>query len=365
MLNDPRAAVRLVREIEGIALRLAPRRVTLMEVCGTHTAVIVKSGLRRLLPKNIQLVSGPGCPVCVTPPGLIDAAITLAGRPRVILVTFGDMLRVPGGGGSLEAARAGGADVRVIYSPTELFALARENRSSRIVFFSAGFETTAPSVAWTLMQAERSGIENLFVIAANKLLPPALEVLAQAPDLRIDGFICPGHVSAIIGASAFEAVARTHHVPAVVSGFEPVDILLAVLMLLRQVQAAKALVEIAYMRAVTFGGNRRAQVIIRTVFKRVDSEWRGFSLIPDSGLGFTKGYARFDAVMEAGMAVESGRPAPGCMCGEILRGVKSPEECGLFGTTCTPETPIGPCIVSSEGTCAAHYNQKTAGIDDF
>jgi hydrogenase expression/formation protein HypD len=353
--TDRQLAAKTISSIIDIAARLSPRVVNLMEVCGTHTAAIMKNGIRALLPENVRLLSGPGCPVCVTPPYLIDCALQLAERPDVILTTFGDMMRVPATRGSLEDAKGRGADIKVVYSPLELLALSKENAVKHIVFFSIGFETTAPAIAWTVKQAEESGLKNLSIIPANKLLPPVLAELANAPDLAIDGFLCPGHVSVITGSSAFAEIAQEEDIASVVAGFEPLDILLSIQMLLRQILDGRAEVEIEYTRAVNRTGNKKAQTAMESVFEPVDSIWRGLGLIKNSGLGLRKKYADFEALVDLTVEDFEDTVASGCICGEIIKGATRPTDCSLFQKVCTPETPVGPCIISSEGTCSVYY----------
>ncbi len=352
--NRGRAAD-LVSSIQEIAARLSPQKVNLMEVCGTHTAAIMKSGIRSLLPENVRLLSGPGCPVCVTPPYLIDYAVQLAKLPNVILTTFGDMMRVPATEGSLEDAKGRGASVSVVYSPMEPLEIAKGNPCKQVIFFSIGFETTAPAIAWTIARADRDGLTNFSIIPATKLLPPVLAELASAPDIAIDGFLCPGHVSVVTGSSAYTNVVQ-RGIPCTIAGFEPLDILLAVHMLLRQISEGRAEVEIEYSRAVSARGNQKAQAIVDTVFEPADSAWRGLGTIKKSGQKLRKRYTRFDAL--AALEVEPTKDdsvRSGCICGDILKGIRLPTQCTLFGKKCTPEKPVGPCIVSSEGTCAVYY----------
>jgi hydrogenase expression/formation protein HypD len=349
----------------------------IMEVCGTHTMSIARFGIRSLLPAGVRLISGPGCPVCVTPAPVVDAAVEIAGKPRAVVVTFGDMMRVPGSGKTLEARRAEGADVRVVYSALDAVAMAEREPDKRFVFVSVGFETTTPGIALTVMEAERQGLKNLSFLTANRLVIPAMEALCRSGDVAIDGFLCPGHVSVVIGSDAYRGIVRDFGIPCVVSGFEPVDILIAILALLRQMARRKAgesvEVENAYGRAVTGEGNLRAMEIMGKVFRVVDAEWRGIGVIARSGLALGGAYAGMDALSvfgdelgsfagEAGRrpagrpaaAASAGMPA-GCRCGDVLRGVIVPPECPLFGKRCVPESPVGPCMVSSEGSCAAYY----------
>jgi hydrogenase expression/formation protein HypD len=346
----------MLDDIKIIAERMPSRTIRLMEVCGTHTFAIMRSGIPGMLPENVRLVSGPGCPVCVTPPMLIDAVVEIARQEDAVLATFGDMMRVPGGRDSLESARAEGADIRVLYSPTELIPLALELPKKRIVFLSVGFETTAPAVSWTVIRAAELDLKNLSIIPANKLIPPALDALANDGDIDLQGFICPGHVSIITGAVGFEPVVKRYRIPSVVAGFEPLDVLLAIRMLLLQLVEGRAEIEIEYTRAVSWLGNERARISMAEVFEPVDSAWRGLGIIHGSGLGLRPKYEYMDALKQTGITIPSDASMPSdCACGEVLKGTKVPEECALFRTRCTPENPVGPCIVSSEGTCAAHY----------
>jgi hydrogenase expression/formation protein HypD len=333
-------------------------RVRLMEVCGTHTVAIRKSGIPALLPANVELVSGPGCPVCVTPNHTVDHAVALARHPRLILATFGDMVRVPGSSASLAAVRAEGADVRVVYSPLDAVRIAESEPNREVVFFGVGFETTAPTVAVALEQAMQ--IPNFSVLSAHKLVPPALAALGSRSDFAVQGLICPGHVSTVIGSDAYRPFARDVHVPCVVAGFEPVDVLLAVLMILKQVQSGRAEVETEYRCAVDAGGNRQAQAAMHRVFVPEDSDWRGLGRIAASGLGIAPAFAMRDAATRFQVQVEPERETPGCRCGEVLVGALAPADCGRFGSVCTPETPLGPCMVSSEGACSAHYRFRAA-----
>lgn len=334
--------------------RTATHPVTLMEVCGTHSMAIARYGIRDMLPGEIRLVSGPGCPVCVTPQSQIDRFIALGRRADTILATFGDMMRVPGSRTSLEVERAKGADIRVVYSPMDACAIARENPGRTVVFFGVGFETTAPAIALAVQEAAKSRLDNLLVLSALKLIPPAMQAIAFDRDVAIDGFICPGHVSTVIGSRAYEPIVAGSGVPCVVSGFEPLDILQSVLMLLRQIRDGRAEVENQFSRAVSVGGNLRAQECMRGVYDIVDSEWRGLGIIPNSGLRLKPEFSAYDASVlceDVGESVAS----EWCECGEVLKGVKAPSQCRWFGMGCTPEHPLGPCMVSSEGACAAEY----------
>ena len=333
------------------------RHYKVMEVCGGHTHTIYKYGVDDLLPENVELVHGPGCPVCVIPMGRVDDGIAVAKRPEVIFTCFGDMMRVPGGGGSLLDAKAQGADVRMVYSPLDALRLARENPDRDVVFFAVGFETTAPSTALTLMRAKAEGLGNFFVYCNHVTIVPPLRALLQSPDLRLDGFIGPGHVSTVVGARPFEFLPLDYRKPVVISGFEPLDLLQSVYMVLRQLAEGRCEVENQYTRVVPYDGNPQALRVLADVFElRPHFEWRGLGFISHSGLKLNDAYADFDA--ELRYAVPGVRVADpkACQCGEVLKGVIKPWECKVFGTACTPERPIGTCMVSSEGACAAYYN---------
>ena len=333
------------------------RPVKLMEVCGTHTMAAFRSGLRTLLPPSVKLLSGPGCPVCVTPDSFIDRAIAITEQPDTVAATFGDMLRVPGTETSLERARAAGARVQVVYSPLDALQLAADNPDSQVVFLGVGFETTAPGVAWTIKHAAAQELHNYTVLCAHKTMPRAMAGLLAGGEVRIDGFMCPGHVSVIIGAQAYGAICSDYHIPCVVAGFEPADMAAAIEMLLRQRIESRAEVEIQYARSVTDTGNAAALEVIREVFEATDTEWRGLGSIPGSGLSIRPEYAKFDAETRFGpLKLPSPRAAScGCICGDVLRGLRTPFDCPLFRTHCTPAAPVGACMVSSEGTCAAYF----------
>lgn len=347
--------------VQGLAAAIAreaaclPEPIRLMEVCGTHTMSIAQYGLKSLLPPQVCLVSGPGCPVCVTPVGYIDQAIALAGLPDLILTTFGDLLRVPGSHSSLLAERAKGADIRIVYSPLDAVKLAAELPSKRVVFLGVGFETTTPAVGGAVLAAQRQGLHNFFVLASHKTMPEPMEALSADPGLMIRGYLCPAHVSTVIGGGAYQPLAEKYGIPCVVSGFEPADILQSILMLVRQVVAGKAEVEIQYSRAVSWQGNPRAQAIIAQVFEKCDAQWRGLGTIAGSGLVIGRSWQGFDAAVALPVPLPQPVEPPGCRCGEVLTGRVAPRECPLFGKRCTPETPVGACMVSSEGSCAAAW----------
>ncbi|HEB73954.1 MAG TPA: hydrogenase formation protein HypD [Candidatus Desulfofervidus auxilii] len=351
--RDSAIARALVKEIEN----LSRRPVKLMEVCGTHTMNIGRYGIRSLLPPHIKLISGPGCPVCVTSSDEIDVMIKLASQ-NVIVATFGDLMRVPGSRDSLQQERANGANVRVVYSSYDALNLALKYPDKKVIFLGVGFETTAPTVAATILEAKRQNISNFFVFSAHKLIPPAMDVLASDPDLKIDGFICPGHVSVIIGAKPYFKLANDYHIPCVITGFEPIDILQGILMLVRQIEQREAKVEIQYKRAVRPEGNPKALGVMYSVFTPCDAKWRGIGLIPKSGLKFKDNFSIYDACLHFDTQVDVIKEPPGCKCGEILKGMLIPPQCPLFGKKCTPIHPIGPCMVSSEGSCAAYFKYR-------
>jgi len=351
------------RALIGRIESLVTEPVSLMEVCGTHTVAISRFGLRSMLPAGLKLLSGPGCPVCVTPLTEIDRAIAVAQAPGVILTTFGDMMRVPGSTSSLESERAEGADVRILYSPLEALDIAEAEPDSEIVFVGVGFETTSPTIAATVAEAARREITNFSVLPFFKTVPAALDMLAALPGRPLDGFICPGHASTIIGANAYEPVARDRNMPCVVVGFEPLDILAGVVMLLEQVVAirdkgAAARVENPYARAVTSKGNTAAQALMADVFAPCDAEWREIGVIPASGYEFSGSYRSFDARERLDVDVPPPVRETGCICGEIMLGRKLPPDCPLFAGRCTPRDPVGPCMVSTEGSCAAFYKYE-------
>ncbi len=329
--------------------------VRLMEVCGTHTVSIFRHGIRQLLPPTIQLISGPGCPVCVTATEEIDRAIKLADYPEVMITTFGDLIRVPGSSSSLQRERASGADVRLVYSTFDALKLAQENPRKKVVFLAIGFETTAPTIAAAVLEAERLGLGNFYILAAHKLLPPALEALLNTNELNIQGFLYPGHVTTIIGTAVYEMVAERYKMPGVVCGFEPIDILETILLLIQQVEQGQARVEIQYKRGAKASGNPKALAVLNQVFVPCDAVWRGLGLIPNSGLTLQTAYRAWAAEDHFDLQVPPAKEHPGCACGEVLRGVKAPLDCALFRKTCSPDNPIGPCMVSTEGTCAAYY----------
>lgn len=327
--------------------------VSFMEVCGTHTMAIYQFGLRALLPPKVRLISGPGCPVCVTPNSFIDRSIALARLPDVTIVTFGDMVRVPGSDSSLLEERAKGADIRIVYSPLDAVKLASSLPERKIVFLGVGFETTAPTVGGSILAA--AGMNNYFVLGAHKTMPRPMEILGSDPGIGITGFICPAHVSTITGVAPYLPLAEKYALPCVITGFEPADVLQGIIMLTRQILEQRAEVEIQYSRVVKPEGNLRARMIMEKVFEPCDAEWRGIGLIPGSGLAIRDEFGSFDAGRMLQVPVPPSKENPGCRCGEILKGKLSPFDCPLFESVCTPEAPVGACMVSSEGTCAAAY----------
>ena len=346
-------ALKLAEQIAG----LTRRSLKIMEVCGGHTHTIFKYGIEDLLPENITMIHGPGCPVCVIPLGRVDDAISIAEQPRVIFTTFGDAMRVPGSRTSLLDAKASGADVRMVYSPLDALKIAKKNPGREVVFLALGFETTAPSTAMTILQAAKEGVENFSAFCNHITIVPALKALLDSPDLQLDGFLGPGHVSTVIGTRPYEFVPREYGKPVAVSGFEPLDILQSIYMIVRQVVEGRAEVENQYARCITREGNRRALEVLFEVFEPRDYfEWRGLGSIAHSGMKLRQKYAAFDAELKFSVPGLRIADPKACQCGEILKGVKRPWECKVFGTACTPETPIGSCMVSSEGACAAYYN---------
>lgn len=327
----------------------------LMEVCGTHTMAIARAGIKKLLPDNIKLVSGPGCPVCVTSANDIDTAIEIARVKDVIMTTFGDMMRVPGSLGSFEEVKRRRGDVRVVYSCLDALNIAKDNPGKRVVFMGVGFETTSPTVAATIREAKKRGIRNFFVLSNFKLIFPALDCIARSKRLRIDGFICPGHVSVITGSAPYEKIAKRYKKSCVITGFEPADILKGIEKLIRQIKEKRFAAEIEYERAVRSEGNVAARRLLDIVFEARDCEWRGLGTIKKSGLKLKEKYKGFDAEREFNVKIIRTAPPKGCICGEVLQGAKRPTDCSLFKKSCIPEKPVGPCMVSSEGTCAAWY----------
>ncbi len=331
------------------------RPVRLMEVCGTHTVAIFRHGIRSMLPAGVHLLSGPGCPVCVTSVGDIEAAIRLAETPGVILATFGDMMRVPGIKRSLGEAKADGCDIRVVYSPLDALQMAESTPDRSVVFLATGFETTSPLVAATLSEAERTGVLNFFIQSVHKLVPPALEALLTDEAVRVDGFILPGHVTTVIGLAPYAFLAERYGRPGVVTGFEAPDILAGILMLLEQLAAGTATIANEYSRVVHDEGNPRAVSMLYEYFEPADADWRGIGILPGSGLLLKEAYRHRDALQHFGLSVDHVEVPSACQCGDVLKGIKIPTDCKLFGKACVPERPVGPCMVSTEGSCAAYF----------
>jgi hydrogenase expression/formation protein HypD len=323
---------------------------------------IARFGLRSLMPEGLRLISGPGCPVCVTPTSIINASLKLAENPGNVIATFGDMMRVPGTDKTLEILKAEGADVRILYSSLDMLEMARLEREKKFIFISVGFETTTPGIALSILEAEKMGLKNVFFLVANRLVIPAMHALCTSEDIEIDGFICPGHVSVIIGSGAYNEIADQYSIPCVVAGFEPVDILMAISDLIERIVNKTAGVGNAYGRVVSEKGNVMAMDVMEEVFKPVEAEWRGIGFIPQSGLALQDNFLHFDALRNFDVPLVSTPDPKGCRCGDVLKGIIIPPECGLFGKVCVPEKPIGPCMVSSEGSCAAYY--KYEGVEN-
>ncbi len=360
-LRDKKVIQALLKEIET-RTRALPAPVHIMEVCGTHTMTVHKYGLKNMLRQaGVEMLSGPGCPVCITPNELHEAAIGLVtNREDLFLATFGDMTRVPTEIGSLQTVvPAGGSMVKIVYSPMESLQLARENPEKEVIFFGVGFETTIPSIALTAKKAHAEGVQNYSVLSAFWLIPPPLRAIVEAKDTSIDGFLYPGHVSAIIGEKPYRFIAEEFGIPGAITGFEPGDILLAILSILEQMDKGKPTVANEYLRVVRPSGNPSAQTVIHDMLKVKDSHWRGLGLIPQSGLRLKKRYARYDAEVKFNLNIKAGKgDLPGCRCGEVLRGKISPIQCPLFAKKCTPESPYGPCMVSYEGACLAFFKYE-------
>jgi len=352
--RDPALALAIVADIK----RRVTRPWVLMEICGGQTHTLMRYGIDELLPKEVELVHGPGCPVCVTPLELVDKAVAIASRPEVIFVSYGDMLRVPGSEQDLFQVKAAGGDVRVAYSPMEAVELARRHPEREVVFFAVGFETTAPANAMTVWQAEREGLKNFSILVSHVLVPPAIRLLLNSPQNRVQGFIAPGHVCAVMGCGEYEDLARNYKMPFVVSGFEPLDLLEGIRMLIVQLEEGRAAVENQYVRSVTRQGNELARVRMDEVFEVSDRKWRGIGEIPQSGYALRQNYAAFDAELKFGVSTTHADEAPDCIAALILQGLKKPVNCTAFGTRCTPDRPLGAPMVSSEGACAAYYRYR-------
>ena len=354
--RDEAASQRMLEQIR----RTVTRPWTLMEICGGQTHTLVKFGIDQLLPPEITLVHGPGCPVCVTPLELIDRAVSIARRPDVIFTSFGDMLRVPGSETDLLSVKAQGGDVRIVYSPLDAVRLAEQNPQKQVVFFAVGFETTAPANAMAVFQAHQKGVDNFSILSSHVLVPPAMEAILSAPDNQVQGFLAAGHVCAVMGFWEYEPLAEKYRIPIVVTGFEPLDLLHAVLMTVEMLEQGRWGVENQYTRAVQRPGNGPAQNLLGKVFEVTDRQWRGIGGIPQSGLGLRDEFIAHDAEARFGVGTLTAAENPACMSGQIMRGLCKPHECPLFGTGCTPEHPVGAPMVSSEGACAAYYHYRRA-----
>jgi hydrogenase expression/formation protein HypD len=356
--RDADLARRLAARLVAKAGEIDRPAVNLMEVCGTHTTAIFRAGIHSILPKNVAMLSGPGCPVCVTPVSYVDAAVALHREHGVTLTTFGDMMKVPGSQTTLEREKAAGGDIRMVYSALDALAIAEQNADKQVVFLAVGFETTAPGAAATVMRARDAGVRNFSILSAHKTVPPALAALIDAPDANVHGFLMPGHVSVIIGVGPYKQVAAKG-LPCVIAGFEPVDVLQGILMLLTQLAEHRAEVEVQYTRAVRPEGNPVARALLGRVFEPEDAEWRGLGIIPASGLRLAPAFAEFDAWKRFPVTLPKPVEPKGCICGAVLRGIRRPTDCKLFGVRCTPSTPVGACMVSSEGACAAYYKYSS------
>jgi len=333
-------------------------RIKLMEVCGSHTMAIARYGIRQMMPENVELISGPGCPVCVTPNSYLDMEIALGRLDELIICTFGDMLRVPGSTSSLEKERAGGSDIRIVYSTVDALAIAQKFSDKKVVFLGVGFETTAPTIAASILEAQRLNLENYFVLCAHKTMPRPMELIASAGDVPLNGFICPAHVSTIIGVNPYSFLAEKYKKCCVIAGFEPLDVLEAIEMLIDQLIMGKPSVEIQYTRVTKREGNPVALNLISKVFESCDTVWRGIGKISDSGLCIRSDFSQFDADKQFTVEVEPTIESTGCICGQVMQGLAQPVDCKLFGNACTPENPVGACMVSSEGSCAAWYKYE-------
>ena len=347
--------IELVKPLVAQLQQAVTKPLRVMEVCGSHTMAIFRNGLRSILPAGMELVSGPGCPVCVTSASHMDAFIAMADLPGVRVAIFGDLFRVPGSHGSLANASSRGAKVDIVYSPMDALDIARANPAELVVFLGVGFETTTPGIAATILAAKNSGVGNFVVFSTQKTMPAPLHALLSDPELQIDGLLCPGHVSAIIGAGAYQPLAEQYGLACVVAGFETADLLKALICLAQQSASGTARVENMYPRVVSWEGNARAQSMVAEIFEPADMEWRGLGLIPASGLKIRAKYAEFDAEVRLGITLPEAHEPKGCLCGNILKGKSTPPQCPLFAGRCSPSNPIGPCMVSSEGTCSAYH----------
>lgn len=348
---------KLVLHLSEKIKKLSKKNVSLMEVCGGHTHAIQKFGIPSLLPQNIKLLSGPGCPVCVTSKKYIDQAIAYSNINNVIIATFGDLVRVPGSYSSLLKEKARGHDIRVVYSSLDVLDIARQNKEKSVIFLGIGFETTAPTTAAVILNAYKDNIKNFFVLSSHKIMPPAMQAIIDE-GVMIDGYICPGHVSVITGSMIYENLTKKYNVGCVISGFEPIDIMQSILMLINQKESNNKKVEIQYRRAVKKEGNIKAKNIMDEVFELKDDLWRGIGIIKKSGLKIKKEYSRYDSEINFNIVLKETIEDKGCICGEILKGIKNPKECVLFAKKCTPENPIGACMVSNEGACSAYYRYR-------
>lgn len=356
--RDPQISNSIAQSIKKI---MPDSAINLMEVCGGHTITIFKYGIRKLLPDNLNLISGPGCPVCVTSNDFIDRAIAISHLDDVIITTFGDMIRVPGSDSSLSKEKASGADIRICYSPMDAVDIAENSPDSEIVFLGIGFETTAPLVAASILAAKSKSLNNFSVLSSHKTMPQAMKALLDSGDIALNGFICPGHVSTITGIGMYEFLAKDYKMPCVVSGFEPVDMLETIFMLVKQIAEGRSEVENQYVRSVKPEGNTKAVKLMNEVFEPTDMPWRGLGVITGSGLKIKEKYQDFDAYKKFQVDFPEPKEFPGCICGDIMRGVKVPTQCKLFKKVCTPEDPKGACMVSDEGTCATYL--KYASLD--
>ncbi|PIP19237.1 MAG: hydrogenase formation protein HypD [Candidatus Omnitrophica bacterium CG08_land_8_20_14_0_20_41_16] len=359
-VDEFRNSKRVLKIADSIKAITPHKSINIMEVCGTHTQNFHRFGLAKLLPKNIRFISGPGCPICVSSQRYIDTAIILSRRKDIIILTFGDMLRIPGSSSSLEKERAEGANVSIVYSPLEALTIAKINPDRKIIFLGIGFETTAPAIALSIIAAKKARIKNIFFLTSLKLVLPVMRYLLLDKRLKLDAFLCPGHVSAIIGTKGYEFIAKKYKIPCCVTGFEPLDILEGIYLILKQIRSNKPEVANQYTRVVTKTGNLKAKRIISRVFKKSSADWRGFGNIYNSGLKIRTEFSLFDAekVFPNSLAAFTLESTKGCLCGDVLKGLINPDNCPLFGKACTPDNPVGPCMVSNEGACNAYFRYR-------